>query len=394
MAIDPPMRWPAGPPRALLIGVVLSMLAHAAVVLSPALQLPAVDPLPIPVAMPARLVPARSAPPPADVVPAVERSAPRRALRDPARVRPRDATPPPARTAASETFPQAPARPPAQTSPAPELDALPASPEPAPVPALGVPTPDLPEPPPAPEPILFLAAGGAEAIARWPSRGEVEYDVLYGEQGVRLGRAVHRWHHDETRYEMESVATAGGLLSAIDALSYIQRSRGRLLPQGLRPEAFEVERGGRRREWSDFDWDKGEVTLYRDNRARYARIERGDQDVLTLWHQLGLAEPWAGPIELTVVTGKSAATTRVEPIGDETLEVPAGRFATRHLRAEATEGRLRLDVWLAVERHWVPVRIRMRDRDGGILDQQARRISIGDAAGTAAQAAPPAAEAQ
>ncbi len=227
-------------------------------------------------------------------------------------------------------------------------------------------------------------AASQQALREWPSEGRIEYEVRYGEMGISLGRAVHEWWHDEQHYRMQSVAKASGLLAAFDSLSYTQRSEGRLVRWGLQPTNFEVERGGRRREWSEFEWDKGEVALYRDGKARHAGIVAGDQDVLTLWHQIALAGPWSGERRLTVVTGKSAAPSRIEFLPDESIEVPAGRFEARHLRAAALDGSLTLEVWLAKQRDEVPLRILMVDRKGERLDQRALRIRLGPA--TAAQA--------
>jgi len=220
-------------------------------------------------------------------------------------------------------------------------------------------------------------AASQQAVRDWPSEGRVEYEVRYGEMGFSLGRAVHQWSHDGRRYRMQSVAKASGLLAAFDSLSYTQRSEGRLLPWGLQPTNFEVERGGRRREWSEFDWDKGEVVLYRDGKARHAEIVPGDQDVLSLWHQIALSGPWSGERTLTVVTGKSAAPSRVEFLSDESIEVPAGRFEAHHLRAAALDGSLTIEVWLAKERGAIPLRIVMVDRKGERLDQLALRFRLG-----------------
>ena len=220
-------------------------------------------------------------------------------------------------------------------------------------------------------------AASASAVRAWASAGRVDYEVLYGRMALPLGRARHQWSHDGARYRMSSEARATGLLSAIDGLSYVQRSEGRVREWGLQPARFEVERGGRRREWSEFDWAAGDVALYRDGEARHAMLRSGDQDVLTLWHQIGLVEPWAGEISLTVVTGKSAAPSRLDYLPDEAVEVPAGRFDARHLRAAALDGSLVLELWLAKADANVPVRILMVDKKGETLDQRAMRIQVG-----------------
>lgn len=222
-------------------------------------------------------------------------------------------------------------------------------------------------------------AAPASAVRAWARGGRVDYEVLYGRMALPLGRARHRWSHDGEHYRMSSEARATGLLSAIDGLSYVQRSEGRIRAWGLQPEHFEVERGGRRREWSEFDWGSGDVALYRDGEARHAPLRSGDQDVLSLWHQIGMVEPWAGEVSLTVVTGKSAAPSRLDYLPDEIVEVPAGRIDARHLRAAALDGSLVLEVWLAKESEHVPVRILMVDKKGETLDQRAQRIQVGSA---------------
>ena len=70
--------------------------------------------------------------------------------------------------------------------------------------------------------------------------------------------------------------------------------------------------------------------------------------------------------------------------GSEQIEVPAGRFEARHLKATAADGSLVLDIWYAFERRNVPVRIRMQDSKGEVLDQRARSIVI-DGAETASR---------
>lgn len=228
---------------------------------------------------------------------------------------------------------------------------------------------------------LAAATGGAQAL--WPARGEIVFDVFRGDGNFRLGTTTHRWRHENGRYDMEARVETTGLVALFKTVDYIQRSEGSLLAHGLQPSAFSVERSGKRREWSEFDWKAGRAQLYKDGKGREVELARGDQDVLSLWHQLSLTRSWSGPLVLTVVTGKSAAETRVEDLGAEQVEVPAGRFQARHLRATASDGSLVLDIWYAVAKRSVPVRIRMQDRKGEVLDQRARSLAIDGVAAVA-----------
>lgn len=228
---------------------------------------------------------------------------------------------------------------------------------------------------PGPTPFRPVALVAAAAQSSWSARGEIVFDVFRGDGNFRLGTTTHRWQQANGRYSMEARVETTGLVALFKAVDYVQRSEGRVLPQGLRPSSFSVERGGKRREWSEFNWQAGRVKLFKDGKAREVDVAPGDQDVLSLWHQLSLGG-WRSGGELTVVTGKSAAKTRIEALGSERSEVPAGRFETRHLRATATDGSLVLDIWYALDGDMVPVRIRMQDRKGEVLDQRARVVVL------------------
>ena len=358
-------RWGFGGrlPKGFCLALAASLLVHVLLLAAPALDFGAMQSV-VPHRLDARL---QAAP----VPPAAVAAEPMRQALDAARATSGDA-------AAAQALPMPrsalPAPGPAVANDAIQGGEAPvgfAEDPPAPEPALELP----PEPTPL-EPIVYLTAAGQPAGTLWPARGEIVFDVFRGDGSFRLGTTTHRWQHDGGRYAMEARVETTGLVALFKTVDYVQRSEGRLLPQGLQPETFSVERGGKRREWSEFDWKAGRVRLFKDGKAREASLSRGDQDVLSLWHQLSLIEGWSGSIALTVVTGKSAAGTRVEELGSEQIEVPAGRFEARHLKATAADGSLVLDIWYAFERRKVPVRIRMQDSKGEVLDQRARSIVI------------------
>ena len=61
----------------------------------------------------------------------------------------------------------------------------------------------------ASEPLGGPRAAPADAVAAWPAAGVIEYEVLYGKLGFRIGNAIHRWTREGNSYRMESVAKAG-----------------------------------------------------------------------------------------------------------------------------------------------------------------------------------------
>jgi hypothetical protein len=64
----------------------------------------------------------------------------------------------------------------------------------------------------------------------------------------------------------------------------------------------------------------------------------------------------------------------LENLGDETIEIPLGVLATRHLR---TPGENATEIWLSYEYRLLPVKIRHIDNDGSAFVQVATEILFG-----------------
>lgn len=209
------------------------------------------------------------------------------------------------------------------------------------------------EPPPAPTPVL-------------PSRGVIRYTVSMGNQGFVVGRAEHRWEFgDDGRYRLHGLTQTTGLAALFKSLRFENESAGRLTARGLEPETYRTLKNGRDgNENADFDWSTAAVRLARDGSVR--NVVRGTQDILSLNYQLAyLPTPERGA-SIGVVTGKKYERYALDSLGEETLETPAGRFRTLHLRA-ATDSVT--EIWIALDHYRLPVKIRFTDKKGDSLEQ-------------------------
>jgi uncharacterized protein DUF3108 len=320
----------------------------------PALAAP---PEPRPVVHPRPTQPPRRPKPPA-----VEPSAPTASLPAPVTAEPGPAEP----TAESPA------------EPAPEASTAEAPSEPSP-PA----EPMAQRPPPAETPV---PTGGPS----WPRQGRIVYDVFRGDKDFLVGRTEHSWEQDGRRYRMQTVVETIGLAALMRSFHYVQRSEGRVTAWGLAPEQFRVEQAGKPDEGADFAWDAegvGEAVVRRaKGRERRAEVRAGDQDVLSIWHQLALMGDPPPHRRLTLVSNKAATPAELETLGVDVLDLPLGHLMAHHLRARALDGSLSLDIWLAEKYGYLPVRILVRDRQGETFDQRAREVFRGDAGGAEAVA--------
>ncbi len=218
---------------------------------------------------------------------------------------------------------------------------------------------------------------GPSFAEMWAASGKVQYNVIRGERNFIIGRTTHAWTHDAEHYSMETVIETSGLVGLVKPFRMIQRSEGRIGPRGLLPEKFTVERDGQMKERADFDWSSAKVVLVAGDRQREFSIAEGDQDVLSLMHHLALQPDGPLRAELLVVTGKSAVRSVIENLGIEELDIPAGKVSAYHLGSSGHRGELKIDIWLARDYANLPVRLKITDKNGEVLDQVATGVDLG-----------------
>lgn len=206
-----------------------------------------------------------------------------------------------------------------------------------------------------------------------PASGAIRYAVYKTSIGMQVGRAEHRWEFDgEGHYRLTAFTETSGLAALIKPVRIDMESRGLLVAGGLRPESYRTWKKAGDEENADFDWSTGQVRLSRDGGV--ASVVPGTQDLLSLIYQLAyLPRPEEGS-SIGVVTGRKYDRYELDSLGEEMLEVPAGQFRTLHLRAVA--GNTITEIWIALDRSRLPVKIRFTDRKGDSFDQVATEIAM------------------
>lgn len=200
--------------------------------------------------------------------------------------------------------------------------------------------------------------------------GRIRFIVYKGEQGMEVGQEIHQWEMADGAYRLTGTLETTGLAAVFKPLRIVKDSRGRVDGEGLHPEHFVVTRDGKETgERADFDLTAGTVSVA--GRAAQA-FAAGSQDLMSFHYQLAMLLP-AGRLDIGLATGKKYAHYHFELVGEEKLTTPAGSFRTRHYRASDDSV---TEVWLAVDRAGVPVKIRHTDRNGDVFDEVAAEVSL------------------
>ncbi len=206
-----------------------------------------------------------------------------------------------------------------------------------------------------------------------PPRLDLRYKVHFG---VVSGEQTLLWVNEGAqRYTLISVAEATGVAGLFYRGRFVQTSRGRITSRGLQPETFWDQRGDKRSS-AQFDTAQGLLTLTPAKGAPRHFPYQGDiQDVLSLFFQLALtAPPPEGRLTYRVFNGKKLRDYVYEVRGEAALETALGTLRTLHL-ARVADGDGRFEIWLSIDRHYLPVRVLSSDDKGNEVELKLQSIA-------------------
>ncbi len=203
--------------------------------------------------------------------------------------------------------------------------------------------------------VLSLASAAAAAP---PQRVDIGYEIA--RDGSVLAEVNQRLEHDGRSFRLSETWKGKGLLAIRGEA--VRSSQGAVASDGLRPQKFEDKRPGRETRHAEFDPAAKTPTLQR-------------QDQLSFIWTFAFAPP-RGAVTVAVADGKHATSYTYQPAGRERVKTPAGEFESLKLvkRKDNPQDKT-TEIWLAVDRQYIPVRILVIDKEGKRVDQVATSIS-------------------
>ena len=275
-------------------------------------------------------------------------------------------------------------RAPRHAAPVPSVAAVGPLPVPEPQPEaapaeIAVREPVAPEPPQQ----VALAAESSAVIARsLPRRGQITYTILYGEGRTPVGKAVQSWVAESSSYTATSEAETTGLVEMFRPQRMHYASRGQVTAQGLRPESFtssRTRRGQTDTAQARFDWGAGSLTYGNTRDQKSAALPAGTQDFMSFIYQFVLRPPAPGRHRVPLTNGSRFEIYEIEVSEETVIETPLGTLRALPVRQLPRPGAESVEIWLATEYRYLPVRLRHFDRDGHYSGEQvANEIRISD----------------
>ena len=249
----------------------------------------------------------------------------------------------------------------------------------------------IPEPPPAkapeketpPEPQMVAAAEPSTLAQKLappkfdatalPERVKIEYDL---KSALADGVAEYTWSREGNQYTISGSMEAVGFFTLFLEGRILQESHGEVTAEGLKPAEFSEKRGNSPDEGLLFNWDKREVTFIKGSERKTGVLTDNTVDWLSMIFQMAHAPPPDKPFELRVFTQRRLYNFQLEVLGVEEISIPLGKMRALHLRHTGDTKVEQVDVWLGLDYHYLPVKMRFPvARNRLIVEQNAVRIS-------------------
>lgn len=184
----------------------------------------------------------------------------------------------------------------------------------------------------------------------------------------KLGEVREVLEHDGKRYRIVSVSTPKGLASWF--INDLRReSRGAVTAAGLKPEHFEEtgRKGGTRT--AKFDWAAGKLTLVNRESARTVELPPDTLDQASFVHAFAFLPAVSKAFAIHITDGQGVKRYRYRQVGTETLKAPLGEIETLHFeKVRAPDDKRGFEFWLAIDRHFLPVKLRYIEKNGDTFD--------------------------
>lgn len=210
----------------------------------------------------------------------------------------------------------------------------------------------------------LLAATTLAPAAAPPTQIQSTYRLSLA--GLPVGRVDETFQREGDRYSITSVARTEGLGKLLDE-HIVRESNGRVVAGGLRPLRFAQSRAGHadRDVRATFDWERGVMRSTYRGESSEVPLPQGTQDSLSLMYQfMNLGEERAATVVMPMSNGRKVEEYTYRLVGPERLATPAGEFDTLHYERVAEAKESRAEVWIARDRHHLPVRVRYEDGRG------------------------------
>jgi Protein of unknown function (DUF3108) len=220
------------------------------------------------------------------------------------------------------------------------------------------PAPVREEPPAPPPPPPKVAK-----TSPFPERARIEFEMTLESNNYKVW-AAQTWEQKDGRYRVVLTAEAKALFFSLGKLT--MESAGVITADGLRPERYVDERNQRRTVVSFAANEKSAFIEEPNGNKKTVQLIGQAADVMSLTYDLAFNPDLNIGAPFTLSNRDNVEEIRLVEKRDESLVTDSATLATKFFDFKRTNGSGGMQVWLAVDRQWLPAKIRILGRDGAV----------------------------
>ena len=213
-----------------------------------------------------------------------------------------------------------------------------------------------------------LLAGDLHAQAS-PTQIIAHYKIH--KSGILIGTVEERFTRDGDTYKIVSEThTAGALKWFLDDQVTLS-SEGKIGSAGLEPSRYALQRRNdpTRNVSATFEYAKKKIISYHHNKTESFALPLGTLDRISAIYQFVIVAPVAPEVTFWMSQGKEAEQYHYRKQGEPVIKVGDITYSTVHYVRETKQGRSQVQLWLAKNQYYMPVRIIFEDSRGMSLEQ-------------------------
>lgn len=203
-----------------------------------------------------------------------------------------------------------------------------------------------------------------------------EFAVYVNGESSAAGRATIDFVLESAQqYALRWTVEGRGLLKLLYP-KLVQESRGEVRTHGLRPQHYRYAFGSRADKIYEarFDWDARVLTLLGSKGEQHHDLPQNTQDLLSFMYQFMFVPPLQ-EMQVALTNGRRLGEYAYEFEGEEPLQVGERTIQTVHIAHTRGETDEKIELWLASDYRYVPVKIRKIEKNGMVIEQVATQLN-------------------
>jgi hypothetical protein len=175
-------------------------------------------------------------------------------------------------------------------------------------------------------------------------------------------------------YHLRWVVEGRGLLELLYP-SLVQQSQGEVSPSGLKPHIYRYAFGDRASKTYEatFDWAINIITLKTSKGEQRLDLRANTQDLLSFMYQFMFVPPLQ-EMHVTLTNGRRLGEYEYMFEGEDSVVIADKTVQTVHIAHTRGDTDEKVELWLASDYRYVPVKIKKLEKNGMVIEQVATRL--------------------